>query len=152
MAIKIPFQYVNPRIQRGKIFGERSDCIVRAGANATGRPYDELHAIAIANGRKVGHGMPTRVLLDIIPSKRILTHELYTQAARKGDDWNLDCTYGNRRAQPIYPTLSQMMPLLQKGRFVVTVAGHGFAVVDGVVLDDSPPRARKRVDGLWEIL
>ena len=43
-----------------------------------------------------------------------------------------------------------VLPDLARGRFVVLVKNHAFAVVDGVVHDHKSPGAMKRVKAVYE--
>jgi hypothetical protein len=88
---------------------ERRDCTVRATSTVMGLPYGDVYKRIAAIGRKKNKGIP------------------YPRVAREFDlkmRPELSCHH-----------LSTILPDMQKGRFVVRVSRHVFAVVDGVVID-----------------
>lgn len=103
---------------------ERADCTVRATAICLGVPYAEAHQRLAALGRKRGCRFP-----------------FGTVAAKLGlaDRAELSC----RR-------LSTVLPQLGKGRYVVSVSCHVFAVVDGVVHDTFVPKENAHVRLVYE--
>lgn len=146
----IPFKQANAYVLRGMI-RERNDCTVRAVATATGKPYHEVHAAAARAGRKQFGGFHTEAVLRYagVTYSRINTRPLASQ--RMVESGRASWRYGNKS---IAPTLSQIMPLLQKGRYVVTTYSHAFAVIDGVVHDHdtSTQGPRSRVLTIYELL
>jgi hypothetical protein len=105
-------------------FAERADCTVRATAAALGIKYDEAHAKLAALGRK-----------DRARFK------FQKHAAALGLETRPDLT-----CQTVEKALKEM----QRGRFVVRVARHVFAVVNGTVLDMMPPKPKARVKMVYQ--
>lgn len=56
-----------------------------------------------------------------------------------------------RRYGSPYPTLRGVMPLMEKGRYIVETRNHAFAVVDGVVYDGIKSRPLLRVVSIYEV-
>ena len=48
-------------LEQARAVGERNDCAVRAVAAVAGRPYDEVHAMFKAEGRRDARGTPTTI-------------------------------------------------------------------------------------------
>lgn len=135
----IQFKRVSAYGQRGVFFGERRDCTVRATAIAVGRSYAHIHQIAGKCGRQVRKGMRMHDLGAEIGLKYIETGSLKV---------SVEC--GRRTS--LYPTLAKVMPLLESGRYVVGRAGHVFAVIDGIIMDDCNQGPTCRVTGIWEVV
>ena len=106
---------------------ERSDCSVRATAAAMGITYAEAHAKLAALGRKPRAGFVFRGK-RVEPLGFVLRGDLTA------------------------PTFAKTLPNLAKGRFVVRVRRHVFAVVDSKVFDHAAPGAGKRVEMVYEYL
>lgn len=58
--------------------------------------------------------------------------------------------WDNNRKSP-YPTLAQVMPLLQQGRYILESHNHALAVVEGDVFDGPRLRLRTRIQTIYEI-
>lgn len=88
---------------------EARDCAVRATATVLGIPYAEAHAKLKALGRR-----------DRCRFKF----------------WRVTETLGlQQRPDLTCRTLKSILPELSRGRFIVRIARHVFAVVDGVIHD-----------------
>ncbi len=109
---------------------ERNDCSVRAWAEARGIPYAEAHAAFKAAGRQDRRGTPGRVSWDVMGRP---THVL-------------------PRTGPGAMTVARFLALHPVGRYVIHVARHAFAVVDGRQLDhQSLYKPRARVSSYWKV-
>jgi hypothetical protein len=109
---------------------ENRDCAVVSLSNACGIPYEQAHALLKAHGRqdlKATYGMTISAALGI----------RYQSMSR-----------GERR-----PTAARFIRENPKGRFIVFVTGHYFALVDGVHVDADPSlyRPRARLWGYWPV-
>ncbi len=122
---------------------ERNDCTVRAAARALNLPYTEVHAAAANKGRKRWKGFNTRTLLSALNINTVSIDPATLVEQPSGAS-----RYGALR----YPTLTQIEPLLKRGRFILRIRGHVFAVIDGVQHDISINGARCRVQEIWEVL
>jgi hypothetical protein len=105
-------------------FAERADCTVRATAAALGIKYDEAHAKLAALGRK-----------DRARFKWL------KHAASLGFETRPDLS-----CQTVEKALKEM----QRGRFIVRVSCHVFAVVNGTVLDMFPPKPKAQVKMVYQ--
>lgn len=134
-------QLVNTNKMRGRAaFLESKDCTVRAIAAALRIPYAKAHEAARLAGRRMKRGFwPDRILKSMGVS--------FTEA-RMYDEKRAKC--GSWRTSP-YPTLSQVLPLLSKGQYILDTRNHAFAVVDGVIYDGSRLRLRQRIQSIFEI-
>lgn len=114
----------------GRDPAEKADCAVRALAIASGMPYAEAHALLKAAGR----------------GDRCATYGR-TVSKAVGRPMALASTYHADR-----PTFAQWLREHPKGRFMVFVTGHYFAVIDGVQWDMNPKMysPRTSVHGHWE--
>jgi len=110
---------------------ERHDCTVRALACAKGISYDEAHACMNAYGRESRRGVKNATLTVAYESAGFKMAAIFgtTKKARF-----------LKHCHPDVPnfkgtTLKKLLPILGKGRYIVGIRGHVFAVVDGVVMD-----------------
>jgi hypothetical protein len=108
-------------------FIEWNDCTVRALACVTDTPYAEAHRIFCGIGRGVGKRASFGEMLR--------AHEY--------------CVRGYIASPLVLSprTVAQFLKQAkqQGGRYVVRTRGHVFAVVDGIILDESPEGARRQV-------
>lgn len=108
---------------------ENRDCAVVSMSTACGIPYEQAHALLKQHGRqdlKATYGMTISAALGI----------RYQSMSRV------------RR-----PTAAQFIREHKKGRFIVFVTGHYFALVDGVQVDADASlyRPRARLWGYWQV-
>jgi hypothetical protein len=132
-------------------FHESNDCTVRAFASATSLSYAISHTLALEAGRVNRKGFWTRHI-----AKRAVENgwiKDYTETPMLDLERAKGYSgYTNQRWANAYPTLAQAMPLMMKGRYMVETANHAFAVVDGVIHDNSYKlRMRRRVIRILEI-
>lgn len=116
------------------------DCTVRALALAAGLPYEVAYIIAEDAGR-----MPARPF----PVKQVLNE--YVRQGFGSVDSFYPCS------SILKSTVAQFVRDCPKGRYIVRTktpfknVGHVFAVVDGVIMDNMPPRLRVRVQSYYFI-
>lgn len=134
-------QLVNTNKMRGRAaFMESKDCTVRAIAAALRIPYAKAHEAARLAGRRMRKGFwPDRILKSM--GVEFTESRMYDEKRAKA---------GNYRTSP-YPTLSQVLPLLSEGRYILDTRNHAFAVVDGVVYDGSRLKLRQRIQNIYEV-
>lgn len=125
---------------------ETKDCTVRAFAAAASIDYRDAHEIARKAGRKNCRGFWSDKILRAARDAGMLTYSIvnmYEPSRIKGQ-WD------NNRKSP-YPTLAQVMPLLQQGRYILESHNHALAVVEGDVFDGPRLRLRTRIQTIYEI-
>lgn len=103
---------------------ERRDCTVRATAVVLDIPYADAHALLTKHGRKPRQGCYYGKFAD----------KLGLEARPE-----LSCK-----------RLETILPDLQKGRFVVSIPSHVFAVLDGVIYDLREPKDKTPIDMVYE--
>lgn len=113
--------------------GQRRDCTVRAVATAAGLTYDQAYQTLAQAGRK---------------SSQTFNMREWEGAAAIGrvDTVTFPATKGARRMNP-----AEFVRQHPEGRWIVFTAKHVFAVVDGVVYDESPERADRCIYRAWKI-
>jgi hypothetical protein len=122
---------------------ESNDCMVRAFANATGKSYEESHAVFAAVGRKNNKGTTTSIIPEVMKQHGFNCSILgYCNTAKF-------CAHYNPTARR-YKTSVTVSRLLQvpkytKGSHVFVVRGHAFCVIDGKILDQSVIKQGRRV-------
>lgn len=119
----------------GRIPGESNDCTVRALATVTGLPYEKAHAILANFGRQRNKGV---VMAQFM-------HEAWRGIISGLEAFKVQ----------ILPydglTVERFLRRNPKGRYLVSIRQHVFAVIDGKAYDTGLSRSRSRVDGLWKI-
>ena len=120
-------QYSNPDPWQ---VGERLDCAVRAIAIAMDIPYADAHALLREHGRKPKHRTAVIVVTDLI-STRCPTAVL-------------------KYYRPSRTSVARFAACHPKGRYVMFIRGHFFALVDGTV-HSFKSHATARVLWAWEI-
>jgi hypothetical protein len=126
--------------------GEANDCTVRALANVLGAPYPLAHKLLTAAGRKPKRGMlwsQWSKVYNRLGIKMVSVHGS-TKSARF-----IARSSGVKLSQGI--TIEKMLPLISKGRYIVQVTGHVFAVIDGKILDYGYNPAGARVASLYKL-
>lgn len=121
--------YTNTRSLRAEEFNERRDCTVIALAATTGLPYPRCHQALSAVGRKNRRGIPFRKVVQKLAEE--VDHD-FDQVKRSG-------------------TLRRFVTEYPQGRFYVTIRGHAFAVLDGVINDNCRPRLGSIIKGAWRV-
>jgi hypothetical protein len=123
---EIPFQRSDGG-RREAGMAETRDCTVRAVAIAMCMSYPAAHAKLAALGRKPRRGWP----FSPWNAERLgLEHRVNLKEER---------------------TVKSLMPRLAKGRFIVRIAGHVFAVVDGRIIDNVTIKPLSRIRNVYEV-
>ena len=86
------------------------------------------------------------ILKQALGQRAITKYEIVNMfdCKKAGDD--------NRSHNNGYPTLAQVMPLLQRGRYILESRRHALAVVDGKIFDNSRYTARLRITQIFEVI
>jgi len=120
---------------------ESNDCAVRALASAAALPYKRAHALLSAAGRR----------------ERDYSTVSAVATAYKAAGGHCVAVYGKTRSARTWRSLYSKSPLqkgitvgrllrqLTKGKYVIVVREHAFAVVDGTVYDGGAVQASKYV-------
>jgi hypothetical protein len=119
--------------------GERNDCAVRAATNVLGIDYDSVHSVFKNNGRKSKKGTTTPVFFKSMKELGFSYVGSFgkTKAARSSDFFsgayfNVTKDHVNKSL-----TLGQFLKQVPFGKYVVCIAGHALAVVDGKIVDNT---------------
>lgn len=109
---------------------ERNDCVVRAVMECLGVYYDEAHKLVQPYRAGKGKGTWTiKLMNDPYFKARFNRMQVFTRRM----------------------TVAQFLREHPKGRFIVTVNRHGFAVINGVVKDFTL-RPRQRVASAYQLI
>jgi len=111
----------------GRPHSERRDCVVRAFAIATGKPYPVMHAMFKAAGRRDGKGTPRSISRAVAKKLGMRWIEERRTVARFLDDMIF--------ARPV----------------AAFISGHAFAVEKGAVVDIEAVRPRQIVKGYYTL-
>lgn len=111
-------------------FRERNDCTVRTFQIVSGKPYELVHAVALAYGRKQRRGFKNfeKAVPAIASRLGLSVREIY---------WNV--------------TVEKLIRAYPAHRLIVQIRGHAFAVVNGVIHDTWMPSLRCRVRHCWKV-
>jgi len=134
----------------GAQFGikEQNDCVVRAFANVTGMPYIEAHEIFERAGRIRGKGTPTKIYAPIYARYNIKPKAAF------------GTTSGAIFYKSYYKiphlrgcTLESMLKsgVLDNGKFIVSINGHHFAVIDNEIIDNGYNRLGSSVTCVFQL-
>lgn len=129
MGIPYMDTYTNTKSLRAEGFNERRDCTVIALAAVTGLPYPRCHAALKAAGRKDRRGVPFRQVVQKV-------------ARDVGYSFSQVCRSGSLR---------RFVRQNPQGAFYVTIRGHAFAVLDGVIHDSVRPRLGSIIRRAWRV-
>jgi len=124
---------------------EHNDCSVRALANCTGISYAESHQIHKSNGRKNRQATNWMPLLNSYQKAHLRIKGIYgssyiSSLASRTTDIKINSGQ----------TVKSFLKKHPKGKYVVIIARHAFAVVDGGIIDGSLVNANSRVAIVWE--
>lgn len=108
---------------------ERADCTVCAFVHVSGKRYAKVHAAFARRGRK------NRCSFD-------LNSHLHRIAADLGFRARLVRRSG---------TVARLLRDFPRGRFIVHISGHAFAIVNGVIHDSWSPSKLSRVKQAWVV-
>lgn len=133
-AAHLPYNFIEHDGGRSmsKRPGQSRDCAVRSVAIAFDTPYDNVYEDFANLGRKCGGGTPKKVwqaYLDIRGAKRI----------------SFPAKPGKRRMNP-----TAFSAIFTKGAYVLQMAQHLTACVDGIIYDTIPVREGGCIYAVWE--
>lgn len=103
---------------------KRADCSVLALQFSAALSYEDAEARLAFLGRKPGCGAPNRFF---------------------------DCLGYERREDLCCMTVGKALDSMQEGRFVVRIAKHFFAVVDGRIIDSQFTKVKSRVKMVYQV-
>lgn len=128
----IPFlQSDGGRVSSGFAY-EDNDCTVRAISIAASIPYSTVHAVIAAAGRREGHSFP---FVSWMCGQR----KLGSYGIRPCKEW-----IGAK-------TINQLVAKNLPGRYIVRIRGHVFAMIDGVIHDNTLLGGKCRIINLWRL-
>lgn len=124
-----PHHWVNPRDR-----SESKDCTVRAICIAAGIRYADAHACCELAGRKLNRVFFSQKGLNVAKTLGLLDYDVVPP---------LQGTY----------TLSEVLKLYNRGRYVVEGRHHAFALIDGVVHDMANYNIglNTKIESVWRI-
>lgn len=128
-----PFQQNDGGRSKSKRSKQKNDCVIRAFAIAYNQDYDFTYDVMADAGRRCGRGTAKSIWKNWIEDR--------------GTKISFPAVKGQKRMTPV--EFCQKFP---KGRFVLSMAKHLCAVIDGVVHDDCEPREDACVYNAWEVL
>ncbi len=131
----IPFHQADGGRATSRRPRQKSDCAVRACAIASGLPYDQVYDDLATLGRRCSRGTPTGAIATWLRLRCCAARHAFPAVAGQMR-MHVDAFLAGPGAQ---------------GRWVVRIAGHVFATVDGVAHDTSMPRQDACVYCAWRI-
>lgn len=129
--MKLPFQYDDGGRAAAGYKGDSHDCVTRAIAIATGRPYQEVYDAINGLGTKERIGSRKA-------GKSNARTGVYKQTLRKYMT-NIGWTWVPTMQIGSGCKVHLVQGELPSGRLVVSVSRHSVAVIDGVIHDTSDP-------------
>lgn len=124
---------------------EHNDCSVRALANCTGISYSESHAVHKNYGRINRKGTNWIPLLNSYQKIHLRIKGIYGSSYMSS---LASRTTGLQTSSGM--TVKSFLKKHPKGKYVVLIARHAFAVVDGGIIDGNLVNANSRVAVVWE--
>ena len=131
----VPFQKADGGRAASRRPRQQNDCAVRALAIATGLPYDQVYNDLAALGRHCSRGTPTGTIAVWL--------RLRSEAARH--------SFPAVAGQPRMHVDTFLAGPGAQGRWVVRIAGHVFAALDGAIHDITMPRQDACVYCAWRV-
>ena len=113
---------------------QRNDCTVRALASVMAWPYDQAYDLVASAGRK--SGKPFRLTKTYLPQKTL--------------PFTAICHVFHAKAGESRMTLGRFCAEHPDGRFIVKVAKHVVAVINGIAYDDEALDENRCVYRAWE--
>lgn len=113
---------------------QKLDCVVRAIAIAFASPYDEIYDLLAELGRKCGRSTPKKLWQDWLNKNKCAVR----------------CSFPAVRGQPRMNLVS-FCNHFSTDTYVVQMAGHLCAVINGIVHDVDQPRWTACVYAAWRI-
>lgn len=139
-------RYITPHAVGANNASESQDCSVRALSNVMGISYEDAHQKISLIGRQNGKPVNTGDLNDLYISLGFkITVVGNTITSRYFSRKNPTATHiaGS--------TIENMIGRLSRGKYIVQVRGHVFAVIDGKIFDKGSMPAGKRVVAIYTL-
>jgi hypothetical protein len=142
---------------QGGFADEKKDCTVRALVNAGNLSYEQAHKIMAEEGRE--YGGFGRVFAGILNAhKKNLLDFKHVELRVYQKKFNRHPGFVGRDNKAIMwyrwtgPTIKQFISEHSKGRYIVTIKRHAFAIIDGAIHDLFKQHAGATVLSAWEII
>lgn len=138
---------------------ETNDCVVKAVAAATGVNYDTAHSFVKETfNREDRKGVLGKELVENMSKlsevgvAKIGTKDVSFEVMPKQAITNMYKLYGELIHRQ--KTVKSFMESYPKGSYIVTVAKHAFAVVDGVMIDNvgTEYKPTRKVTGAYKVV
>lgn len=138
---------------------ETNDCVVKAVAASIGVTYDTAHTFVKETfNREDRKGVLNKELvenmskLSEVGTAKIGTKEVSFEVMPKQAITNMYKLYGELIHRQ--KTVKSFMESYPKGSYIVTVAKHAFAVVDGVMIDNvgTEYKPTRKVTGAYKVI
>ncbi len=138
---------------------ETNDCVVKAVAAATGVNYDTAHSFVKETfNREDRKGVLGKELVENMSKlsevgvAKIGTKDVSFEVMPKQAITNMYKLYGELIHRQ--KTVKSFMESYPKGSYIVTVAKHAFAVVDGVMIDNvgTEYKPTRKVTGAYKVI
>ncbi len=138
---------------------ENNDCVVKAVAAATGVNYDTAHSFVKETfNREDRKGVLNKELVENMSKlsevgvAKIGTKDVSFEVMPKQAITNMYKLYGELIHRQ--KTVKSFMESYPKGSYIVTVAKHAFAVVDGVMIDNvgTEYKPTRKVTGAYKVV
>lgn len=128
---------------------ERNDCTVRALAIAANVQYREAHEYMRTSGRLLGRGGNMNLALTH-PQGEVIRVGLYKIVRLSPSEYSAEVQkHKEYFPRQLYWTVNQFIAAHPRGRFVLTIPSHAFALINGVIHDRYRMTGRARIDGAW---
>lgn len=137
--------------------GEEKDCTVRALAKAGNMSYEQAHTIMAEEGRKTGRGASMIGGILNAAMKKLLTYK-YIELPKHERVYNGAPGFVGINNRPILvhrnvgPNIKQFVERYPRGRYILRIKKHVFAVIDGVMYDKYKQHGGAEVKAVWEII
>ena len=138
---------------------ENNDCVVKAVAASTGVTYDTAHTFVKETfNREDRKGVLGKELVENMSKlsevgiAKIGTKDVSFEVMPKQAITNMYKLYGELIHRQ--KTVKSFMESYPKGSYIVTVAKHAFAVVDGVMIDNvgTEYKPTRKVTGAYKVI
>lgn len=127
---------------------DRNDCVIRAFANVGVDTYPNIRTVLFRMGRRQNKGTPI-----------MMTHKLarlhggtYTAIGRSGakrDRWAQLYNCGADSVEDKGCSVANVAKRFPSGKYIVSVKGHVFALINGRIIDTGPMRPGTHVIGVY---
>lgn len=127
---------------------DRNDCVVRAFANIGVDTYPNIRNTLFRMGRKQYRGTAVTTTTKLAR----LHGASYIALGRSGEKrerWAKHYDCGADNLNPKGCTVANIASRYPKGRHIVSIRGHVFALIDGHIIDTGAVRPGSRVIGVY---